>query len=105
MSSVRPPSHMTSGWRMSTARFSINFRNPYLDKSAQAQLVRRDSLRVLVFTGGELDVRQSLLELDVSVKVVWVETLFPPVDVDSGLLHRLQLVNTNPIQRSRGCSP
>ena len=30
MSSVRPPSHMTSGCKISTARFSMSFRKPYL---------------------------------------------------------------------------
>jgi O-phosphoseryl-tRNA(Cys) synthetase len=30
MSSVRPPSHMTSGWMISTARFSMSLRKPYL---------------------------------------------------------------------------
>lgn len=34
MSSVRPPSHMTSGWMMASDRFSISFRKPYLRASA-----------------------------------------------------------------------
>lgn len=37
-----------------------------------------------MFTSGKLDMRQSLLELDVPVKVVRVEYLFPPVDFDAG---------------------
>lgn len=45
--------------------------------------------RVLVFTSCKLDVRESLFELDVPVKVVRVENLFPPVDLDAGLLDGL----------------
>ena len=33
INSVIPPSHMTSGCRISTARFSINFLNPYFEYS------------------------------------------------------------------------
>lgn len=47
------------------------------------------SLRVLVFTGGKLDMRESLVQLEVTVKVVRVETLFPPVDLDAGVFDRL----------------
>ena len=35
---------------------------------------------------GELDMRERLLELDVPVKVVRVQHLFPPVDLDAGFL-------------------
>jgi len=33
INSVIPPSHITSGCRISTARFSINFLNPYFEYS------------------------------------------------------------------------
>lgn len=48
-----------------------------------------DSLGVLVFTSGELDIGESVGQLLVAVKVVWVKTFFPPVDVDLGIFTRL----------------
>lgn len=30
INSVKPPSHMTSGWRIAIARFSMSLRKPYL---------------------------------------------------------------------------
>jgi hypothetical protein len=42
-----------------------------------------------VFARGKLDVREGLGELLVAVKVVRVEDLFPPVDLDPGVLDRL----------------
>jgi hypothetical protein len=53
----------------------------------------RCSLGVLVLAGGELDVGEGLLELEVAVKVVGVEDLLPPVDVDAGFLACLRLVS------------
>lgn len=53
-------------------------------------------LGVLVLAGGELDVRQRLLELHVTVEVVRVENLFPPVDLDAGLLACLNEANQLP---------
>jgi hypothetical protein len=50
-------------------------------------------LGVLVLAGGELDVGEGLLELEVAVKVVGVEDLLPPVDVDAGFLACLRLVS------------
>ena len=71
---------------MSTARFSMSFRKPYLHSISFANacgLVY--SLGVLVLPSGKFDMGQSLLELDVPVKVVGVEDFLPPVDLDSGL--------------------
>ena len=48
-----------------------------------------DLLRVLVFTSRKLDVWQGLVQLDVSVEIVWVETFFPPEDLDAGVLNSL----------------
>jgi hypothetical protein len=42
-----------------------------------------------VLASGELDVGEGLLQLDVAVKVVRVEDLFPPVDLYAGLLASL----------------
>jgi hypothetical protein len=34
-----------------------------------------------VFTSRELDMRQCLVQLEMSIEIIWVETFFPPVDL------------------------
>ena len=41
-----------------------------------------------MFTSCKLDMGQSLIQLDVSVEIVWVETFFPPEDLYAGILDR-----------------
>jgi hypothetical protein len=36
-----------------------------------------------VFTSRELDMRQCLVQLEMSIEIIWVETFFPPVDLYS----------------------
>jgi len=44
---------------------------------------RQDSLGILVFTSRKLDMRQCLVQLEMSIEIIWVETFFPPVDLYS----------------------
>jgi len=39
-----------------------------------------------VLSCGELYVRQSLLQLDVTIEIIGVKNLFPPIDLDTGFL-------------------
>lgn len=48
-----------------------------------------------MLAGGELDVGERFLQLDVAVNVVGVEHLFPPVDLDACLLACLQALNVD----------
>ena len=38
-----------------------------------------------MFTSRELDVGQSLVQLDVSIEIIGVKTLFPPEDLDTSV--------------------
>lgn len=42
-----------------------------------------------MFTSCKFDVRQSLIQLDVSVEIIGVKTFFPPEDLYTGVLDRL----------------
>ena len=42
-----------------------------------------------MFTGCELDMGQSLVQLDMSIEIIWVKTFFPPEDLDAGIFDRL----------------
>ena len=44
-----------------------------------------------MLSSGEFDVWQRLLELDVSIEVIRVENLFPPIDLNASLLASLKL--------------
>lgn len=46
-----------------------------------------------MLASGEFDVRESLLEVDVAVKVIRVQDLLPPVYLDAGLLACLDLIS------------
>lgn len=43
-----------------------------------------------MLSSSELDMRQSLLELEMSIEVIGVEYLFPPVNVNTSLLASLR---------------
>jgi hypothetical protein len=108
INSVKPPNHITSGWMIAKDRFSINFLKPYLpsvrahERSECAEYVestwsrkregakegkrRREvkgSLGILVFTSRKLDMWQCLVQLEMSIEIIWVKTFFPPVDLYS----------------------
>ena len=41
-----------------------------------------------MFTGCELDMGQSLVQLDMSIEIIWVKTFLPPEDLDAGVFDR-----------------
>jgi len=57
-------------------------------------------LGVLVFSSGELDVRKRLLQLEVTVEVVGVKYLFPPVNFDACLFASSDQVDSVWLSRS-----
>jgi hypothetical protein len=47
----------------------------------------RYSLGILVFTSCKLDMWQCLVQLEMSIEIIWVKTFFPPVDLYSGVFY------------------
>lgn len=82
---------MTSGWRISIERSSMSLRKPYFEYSCSPVVLQ---LRVVSKSykmwrergiHAPLDGWEGLLEETVSVKVVRVEALLPPGDVNIGV--------------------
>lgn len=60
----------------------MRIRNVEREEGQKRKQKEGSSLGILVFTSRELDMWQCLIQLEMSVEIIWVETFFPPVNLD-----------------------
>jgi hypothetical protein len=83
-SSVSPPTHMTSGWRMEMVRGAMSARKPYFVYSCWGSghlSMRRRGKRNTYLARRKLDMRQRLLDECIALGVVGVKHFLPPLDI------------------------